>query len=70
MMVGNATYSIYLVHNPLQMILIRLFPKITSVVSVVIALMVVLILSIVVGYGYYLLFEKKAIQLIKSKLIK
>jgi peptidoglycan/LPS O-acetylase OafA/YrhL len=70
MMVGNATYSIYLVHNPLQMILIRLFPKITSVATSIIVLVVVLILSSIVGYGYYLLFEKKAIYIIKSKLIK
>ncbi|WP_081897855.1 acyltransferase [Flavobacterium sp. 83] len=70
MMVGNATYSIYLIHNPLQMILIRFFPKITSVVGVIAALIVVLILASVVGYGYYLLFEKKAIHIIKSKLIK
>ncbi len=70
MMVGNATYSIYLIHNPLQMILIRLFPKITSAATSIIVLVVVLILSSIVGYGYYLLFEKKAIYIIKSKLIK
>ncbi|MFV5701780.1 acyltransferase family protein [Flavobacterium sp. XS2P12] len=70
MMVGNATYSIYLIHNPLQMILIRLFPKITSVASLIVALAVVLILSCVVGYVYYYIFEKKAIHIIKSKLIK
>jgi peptidoglycan/LPS O-acetylase OafA/YrhL len=70
MMVGNATYSIYLIHNPLQLILIRLFPKINSIASVIVALVVVLILSCVVGYGYYLVFEKKAIRIIKSKLIK
>ena len=69
MLVGNATYSIYLIHNPLQMILIRLFPRITSIVSVIVALVLVLILSCGVGYGYYLVFEKKAIYIIKSKLI-
>jgi peptidoglycan/LPS O-acetylase OafA/YrhL len=70
MMVGNATYSIYLIHNPLQMILIRWYPKITSIVSLIVALIVVLILSSVVGYGYYLIFEKKTMNIMKSKLIK
>lgn len=70
MMVGNATYSIYLIHNFLQMILIRFFPKITTIIGVLAALILVLILSCYVGYGYYLVFEKRAIQLIKSKLIK
>jgi exopolysaccharide production protein ExoZ len=70
MLIGNATYSIYLIHNPLQMILIRLFPKITTIASVIVALLMVLILSCIFGYVYYLIFEKKGIQIIKSKLIK
>ena len=70
MLVGNATYSIYLIHNPLQMILIRSHPKITSIISLMVALAIVLILSSVVGYVYYFIFEKKAINSIKSKLIK
>jgi peptidoglycan/LPS O-acetylase OafA/YrhL len=70
MMVGNATYSIYLIHNPLQMVLIRFFPKITSILSVSIALIIVVVLSSGVGYGYYLIFEKKVINTIKSKLVK
>ena len=70
MIVGNATYSIYLIHNPLQMIIIRFFPKINSVLNVVIALGVVLILSFAVGYLYYYIFEKKGINFIKQKLNK
>lgn len=70
MLVGNATYSIYLIHNPLQMILMRLFPEITTLLGVIIALTVVLILSCFVGYLYYLVFEKKGISYIKLKFIK
>lgn len=66
MMVGNATYSIYLIHNPLQMILIRLFPKISTIASVIASLLTVLILASVAGYAYYLIFEKKAMNSIKS----
>ncbi len=70
MMVGNASYSIYLTHNFLQMILIRLLPKINLIVSLIAALILVLTFSCIVGYGYYLLFEKKATEIIKSKLVE
>jgi len=70
MIVGNITYSIYLVHNPLQMIIIRMYPKINGVLGAVIALGITLIISCFVGYGYYLVCEKKAIQIIKFKIIK
>lgn len=69
MLIGNATYSIYLVHNPLQMIVIRIYPKITSIASLFMAAAVVLILSSIVGYVYYLIFEKKVMMKIKSKLV-
>lgn len=70
MKVGNATYPIYLIHNNLQMILTRLFPKITSIGSLIIALVLAKTLSSIVGYGYYLIYEKKGIYIIKSKLVK
>lgn len=70
MVIGNSTYSIYLVHNPLQMIIIRFFPKINTILSVLIALGVVLIMSCAVGYLYYYIFEKKGINFVKQKLIK
>lgn len=69
MLIGNATYSIYLVHNPLQMIVIRMYPKISSITSLFIAIAIILILSSVVGYVYYLIFEKKIMIMIKSKLV-
>ncbi len=70
MMIGNATYSIYLIHNPLQMIIFRFYPKINSYFEAFIALLIVLVISCTVGYIYYLLFEKKAIDFVKSKLKK
>ena len=65
MMVGNATYFYFLIHNPLQMIIIRFFPKINFVLNVVIALGVVLILSFAVGYLYCYIFVKKGITFVK-----
>ncbi len=69
MLIGNATYSIYLVHNLLQMIVIRMYPKITSIASLFIAIAIELILSSAIGYLYYLIFEKKVMMKIKSKLV-
>lgn len=68
MLVGNATYSIYLVHNPLQMLLIRLFPEINSPLYVTFVLALVLGLCCLVGYLYYLVFEKYAMNTLKAKL--
>lgn len=68
MLIGNATYSIYLVHNPLQMIVIRMLPKINSQISSVLTLLLVILLSVGVGYLYSFIFEKKLISIIKAKL--
>ena len=71
MLIGNATYSIYLVHNPLQMILYRIYPKINSITSLLFSLLLaLLLLSSIGGYIYYLIFEKKLIHWVKLKLIK
>jgi len=66
MLIGNASYSIYLIHNPLQMLLIRIYPKINSSIGFTFALLLVLIITSLLGYLYYFLFEKKAIQSIKT----
>lgn len=68
MNVGNASYSIYLIHNPLQMIILRIYPKINSYASLILSLTLVLILSGIFGYLYYLIFEKKCINFIKFKI--
>jgi exopolysaccharide production protein ExoZ len=67
MMVGNATYSIYLVHNPLQMILIRIYPKINSTLNLIFALFLAIFISCLIGYIYYLIFEKKAINSLRNR---
>lgn len=69
MVIGNASYSIYLIHNPLQMLILRMYPKIYSVANVILSLVVVLSLSSLFGYVYYLIFEKKCMSFIKSKII-
>lgn len=70
MSIGNASYSIYLIHNPLQMLILRLYPKINSITNAIISVVIVLFLSSLFGYIYYLLFEKKCMNFIKSKIIQ
>lgn len=70
MYIGNASYSIYLIHNPLQMIVLRFYPKISLIASIVLSLILVLTLSSIFGYLYYLIFEKKYMEIVKSKLIR
>jgi len=69
MAIGNASYSIYLIHNPLQMLILRMYPKIHSMANVALSLVVVLFLSSFFGYIYYFIFEKKCLNFIKSKII-
>jgi len=67
MMIGNATYSIYLIHNPLQAILVRFLPDgSANNLILYIEVIFVLIVCSIAGYLYYLLFEK----LILSKMNK
>lgn len=68
MIMGNASYSIYLIHNPLQMIILRMYPKIHSILSLILSLSLVLILTTLIGYLYYHIFEKKIMNCIKSKI--
>lgn len=70
MLIGNATYSIYLVHNPIQSTIVRFFPKINSYFSIFAVLLIITVVSCIVGYIYYLIFEKYVTNKIKSHLIK
>ena len=69
MIIGNASYSIYLVHNNLQALIARFFPKIHIEYRVVLIVFISLIGSCILGYIYYLIFEKKLTNIFKEKLI-
>jgi len=70
MFLGNASYSIYLIHNPLQMMILRMYPKINTNSSLILSMIIVIFLSCLFGCIYYLIFEKKCVSFIKSKIIK
>lgn len=57
MLIGNATFSIYLLHNAIQMIIVRFFPKIQIECRVLFMLLSCLSVSCILGYIYYLIFE-------------
>lgn len=68
MLIGNATFSIYLLHNPIQMTIVRLFPKIQLELRILLMLLSCLIISCVCGYIYYLIFEVRMTNLVKKNL--
>lgn len=68
MLLGNSSYSLYLLHNPLQSILVRLLPESISQIFIIFEFLSVIILIAVISYIYYLIFEKKIISLLKRKI--
>src|SRR5690606_31262932 len=70
MIIGGSSYSIYLIHNPLQSFLVRKFTFLPSDYVVPVVLGIVIVLSVLLGYLYYFVFEKKLTILIYDKLEK
>jgi len=68
MFVGNSSYSLYLLHNPLQSFLVRMFPKNDSQFLIFTEFFLVIVIIGIISYIYYLIFEKKIIAILKSKL--
>lgn len=68
MIIGNASYSIYLVHNNLQALIVRFFPKIHLELRVILIILVSLICSCFIGYIYSYVFENRLTYFFKRKL--
>ncbi len=68
MIMGNATYSIYLIHGPLHSIIERYLPQVNNSIIYLIYIMVITVICIIAGYIYYLIFEKKIMNIVKEKL--
>ena len=64
MQMGNYSYSLYLLHVPIQIVFFRIFP----VKKIWVVLVVVMTLILVCSYIYAQLFEKKLLFYIKGKL--
>ncbi len=68
MIVGNASYSIYLVHSPLNSFIQRFLPHNNMLVVYVIYLVLITAVCVFSGYLYYYVFEKKIMLSVKNKL--
>lgn len=68
MMIGNATYSIYLIHGPLHSIIERFLPLTNSVFVYLLYIALISIICVITGYIYYLIFEDRIMNIVKEKL--
>lgn len=66
MIMGNASYSIYLVHNNMQSLLIRFFPEICIELRIFLMLVLTIIISCVLGYIYSNIFEVRVTKYVKK----
>ncbi|WP_276499316.1 acyltransferase family protein [Pontibacter litorisediminis] len=69
MMLGNASYSIYLVHNPEISVLVRLFPKYSEGLYTGIVFVTVFTICCLTGVVYSKVFEEYLLKKAKSKLL-
>lgn len=67
MMLGNSSYSLYLLHNPLQSFLVRLVPSVNGQMMIMMEFLAVVFLCCVISYVYYLIFEKHLMNFVKKK---
>lgn len=65
MLVGNATFSIYLIHNPLQALLTRYLPRVNYWVFFLEFLFVIAVCCLI-GYLYYSVFEVYIMKKVKK----
>lgn len=70
MLLGNSSYSLYLLHNPLQSILVRIVPAVNHQWVILTELLIVIFLCCFISYFYYLTFEKHIMTFVKNKLEK
>jgi exopolysaccharide production protein ExoZ len=66
MLIGNATYSIYLVHNILISLINRFLPLSNSTFIYMLYISITFIICLIIGYVYYWIFEVRAMSIAKS----
>ncbi|MBA5628918.1 acyltransferase family protein [Moheibacter lacus] len=67
MLIGNSSYSLYLLHNPIQSFMVKLLPDLKQQYLILLEFTLVVIVCCIVSYLYYLVFEKKVLNKIKLK---
>ncbi len=69
MLLGNSSYSLYLLHNPLQSALTRLVPRDASTATLLLSFVAVIALIGCLSYAYYWVVEKRLLSLLKQRLL-
>lgn len=64
---GMISYSIYLIHNPVQIFIVRLLPEIHSLILVFIVLLLILFVVHLMAWIYYQIFENSVTNQIKKR---
>lgn len=67
MLIGNSSYSLYLLHNPIQSFLVKMMPNAPSQIVVFLEFMATVFMCCFISYLYYLVFEKRILNLVKEK---
>lgn len=70
MIIGNSSYSIYLLHNPIQSQIIKLFTKLKFEFNPYMLLLLIIVVSVSFGYVYYIFFEKYLTIKVKKIILK
>lgn len=63
---GTISYSIYLIHNPVQIFIVRLFPEIHSLTLVFLVLLLILFVVHLIAWIYNQIFENSVTNQIKK----
>ncbi|MDF0718786.1 acyltransferase [Kaistella sp. PBT33-4] len=68
MLIGNSSYSLYLLHDPIQSVLVRIIPKKSIQLMLLFELFVVIMLCCLTSYFYHIIFEKKLLVFLKKQM--
>jgi peptidoglycan/LPS O-acetylase OafA/YrhL len=66
MLLGNASFSIYLIHNPLLSFIARFMPVKNNSIAGLCEFIFVVIICCITGYFYYYIFENKTLNRVKQ----
>jgi exopolysaccharide production protein ExoZ len=66
MMLGAASYSLYLVHNPALSILSRAMGLVSSTINSGLAYLIVAVCALACGLAYYFFYEKRALRVVNA----
>ncbi|WP_353137278.1 acyltransferase [Pseudopedobacter sp.] len=70
MLIGNSSYSLYLIHGPLHAFIERYLPQTESLIVYMFYIFIVVVICVLVGFFYYKIFEKYFIKVVKDTIFE